>query len=219
MGKLAGKDIDWLLNAKQQYEEGLPTITDPKRRELIQVGLDAVLDEIKLRNQKKSESQPVQKQETVPEKPAQQNTTPPQAESQKQSPVQHPPKSEHKAAKVEPVLISSNVLTKVPPPTIPVRWANGEIREMAELELRRKAIDYFCDVLDSNFDTSNFYRSMQFNNCVRFLIGLYRFGNGLLPHLVLHSTFNNCGNQTKIKSIELYNQIKANWEKFKDKDL
>lgn len=198
MGKLAGKDMNWLLDAKKQYEEGIPLITDPNRLRLIQIGLDAVLDEIKRRNQKKTE--------ILPEK-----------ESEKQVPRNAPmQKKESEPAKVEPVLIPTEVLMKVPPPTILIKWANGELKEMTELELKRKAIDYFADILKSNFNASNFYRSVQFNNCVRFLIGLYRFGNDFLEHLALHSTFNYCNDETKSKSIELYKQIKANWEKFKD---
>lgn len=198
MGKLAGKDMNWLLDAKKQYEEGIPLITDPNRLRLIQIGLDAVLDEIKRRNQKKTE--------VLPEKES-------EKQGQRNAPMQ---KKEFEPAKVEPVLIPTEVLMKVPPPTILIKWANGEVKEMTELELKRKAIDYFSDILKSNFNASNFYRSMQFNNCVRFLIGLYRFGNDFLEHLVLHPTFNYCSDETKSKSIELYKQIKVNWEKFKD---
>lgn len=192
----------WLKDAEEKYLTGIPSVTDPKRRSLMKIGLDAVQEEITRRNQKKIEVPSVQKQEPVPEKQEQPN-----------APAQ---KKESEPAKVEPVLISTEVLMKVPPPTILITWANGEVKEMTELELKRKAIDYFADILKSNFNASNFYRSMQFNNCVRFLIGLYRFGNDLLEHLVLHQTFNYCSDETKSKSTELYKQIKENWEKFKD---
>lgn len=202
MGKLAGKSMAWLKDAEEKYLTGIPSVTDPKRRSLMKIGLDAVQEEIRLRSQKKTEVPSAQRQEPVPEKQEQQGT-----------PLQ---KKESEPEKVEPVLIPTEVLMKVPPPKILIKWANGEVKEMTEIELKRKAIDYFVDILKSNFNASNFYRSMQFNNCVRFLIGLYRFGNDILPHGALHSTFNYCNDETKSKSIELYKQIKENWEKFKD---
>ncbi len=236
MGKLAGKDMNWLLDAKQQYEEGMPAVTDPKRRELIQIGLDAVLEEIKLRSQKKTDVPLVARQEPPPEKkqvqpvePSQKREVPPIQEAkpvqqERQGQVQperiSPPQQQGPdPLKPKPVLISSDVLTKVPPPTISVKWASGKVKQMTELELKRQAVDYFKDVLDSKFDASDFNQSAQFNNCVRFLIGLYRFGNDILPHLTLHSTFNSCGEVMKAKSIELYRQIETNWTKFKDEKI
>lgn len=231
MSKLAGLTDVKIKELIETMRSGLE-IAKPGSEEAIvfQTSIDRALEELTRRNQKKSESQPVQKPEPTPEKPTQQNVPPPQkkevppvqSESQKQVQVQQErpaQKSEPEAAKGEPVLIPTDVLSKVPPPTILVRWASGKVKAMAESELKRKAKDNFTDVLDSNFDASNFYRSTQFNNCVRFLIGVHRFGNDLLPHLVLHPTFNYCNEETKAKSIELYRQIQANWERFKDSDI
>lgn len=224
MGKLAGKTMDWLRDAEQQYMDGMPMVQDENRRRLMQIGLDAVQEEIRSRSQKKAELQPLESPPPILEKTAPNNAGQQVRKDvlsvQKQMLVQEQqtPKTESEK-QLEPVLFATDVLKKVPPPTIPIRWANGKVKEMTELELRRKAIDYFCDVLDSNFTASNFYRSAQFNNCVRFSIGLYRFGNDLLPHLALHSTFNNCGEAMQERSKELYEQVQLSWEKYKDSDI
>lgn len=210
MSKLAEKTMAWLLDAKDKYERSMPDVKDAKRKALMQVGLDAVNEEIeRRRNLKNGEGQPGQPKPTPT--PKKQNPKP----APKPAPVQASQNRQSEEKQPEPVLIA-DVLTPLPAPTIPVRWANGEIKEMTEAELRRKAIDYFSDVLSSKKDPKDFYRSAQFNNCVRFLIGLYRFGNHLLPHLALHSTFNNCGETMQERSTELYRQIAEKWEKYKD---
>lgn len=204
--------MEWLLDAERQYLEGIPNVQDENRRALMQVGLDAVQEEIRNRRAQKKGEQPSAPPSVPPKQVSRQE--PPNMQRQPESDSQRQPI--RLTEKIEPVLLESEVLTKVPPPTIPIRWANGEVKEMAEMELRRKAIDYFTDVVNSKRDPKDFYRSMQFNNCVIFLIGLYRFGNDLLSHLTLHSTFNQCGEAMQERSVELYRQVKESWEKYKD---
>jgi hypothetical protein len=54
MSKLAGKTIEWLKDAEQKYIDGMPAVTDENRKRLMQIGLDAVRDELQRRTQKKS---------------------------------------------------------------------------------------------------------------------------------------------------------------------
>lgn len=61
MSKLSTKTTKWLLDAEKQYVEGMPSVTDENRLRLMQIGLDAVREELKAR-QKKSEEQPEQEQ-------------------------------------------------------------------------------------------------------------------------------------------------------------
>lgn len=110
-------------------------------------------------------------------------------------------------------------LTKIPAPTKPIKWANGKVYEMNELDLRRKSIDYFSDVLNGKREPKDFYRSMQFNNLVRFQIGLYRFGNEVMEHKVLHPTFEMCKKETQERSEELYRQVVEYWKQYKDTDI
>jgi hypothetical protein len=206
LAELPDNKIKELIDAMRR---GLEVVKEDSEEGIImQTSIYRALEELKRRGgQKKTENQPTesvelnQKAEGFPKNNGW---------------VGIPVPPQKREEKPEPVLISTDVLTKVPPPTIAVRWANGEIREMTELELRRKAVDYFGDVLDSNFNALNFYRSAQFNNCVRFLIGLYRFGNDLLPHFILHPTFNKCADGKRVKSAELYEYIKISWEEHKD---
>lgn len=56
MSKLSAKTTEWLQEAEQTYLDGMPSVTDPNRKRLMQIGLDAVQDELKRRaDQKKSE--------------------------------------------------------------------------------------------------------------------------------------------------------------------
>ncbi len=235
MSKLAGLTDAKIKELIETMRRGLD-IANPGSEEakVFQTSIDRALEELHGRqSQKKTDVPPVARQEPPSEKkqvqpvePSQKREVPP---IQEENPVQQerqgqvqperispPQQQEPDPLKPKPVLISSDVLTKVPPPTISVKWASGRVKQMTELELKRQAIDYFKDVLDSKFDASDFNQSAQFNNCVRFLIGLYRFGNDILPHLTLHSTFNSCGEVMKAKSIELYRQIETNWNEFKD---
>ena len=110
-------------------------------------------------------------------------------------------------------------LTKMPAPTKPIKWANGKVYEMNELDLRRKSVDYFSDVLNGKREPKDFYRSMQFNNLVRFQIGLYRFGNEVMEHKALHPTLEMCKKETQERSEELYRQVVEYWKQYKDTDI
>lgn len=55
MSKLAEKTVEWLKEAEQKYIDGMPAVTDENRKRLMQIGLDAVRDELQRRTQKKSE--------------------------------------------------------------------------------------------------------------------------------------------------------------------
>lgn len=61
MSKLSTKPTQWLLDAEKQYLEGMPSVTDQNRLRLMQIGLDAVREELKAR-QKKSDPQAEQEQ-------------------------------------------------------------------------------------------------------------------------------------------------------------
>lgn len=54
MSKLTGKTTEWLKDAAQKYIDGMPAVTDANRKRLMQIGLDAVRDELQRRAQKKS---------------------------------------------------------------------------------------------------------------------------------------------------------------------
>ncbi len=57
MSKLSAKTTEWLKEAEQTYLDGMPSVTDPNRKRLMQIGLDAVQDELKRRtDQKKSQT-------------------------------------------------------------------------------------------------------------------------------------------------------------------
>jgi hypothetical protein len=66
MSKLSSKTTEWLKEAEQKYVDGMPAVTDENRKRLMQIGLDAVRDELKLRAQKKSD-QPTGKTGQLPE--------------------------------------------------------------------------------------------------------------------------------------------------------
>lgn len=126
-----------------------------------------------------------------------------------------------RAFEPKPILTAPQpkALTKLPAPTKPIKWANGDVKEMNELDLRRKSVDYFGDVLNGKRLPSDFYRSMQFNNLVRFQIGLYRFGNPIMAHTVLHPTYNMCEKKTQDRSLELFRQVHDMWSQYKDTDI
>lgn len=69
MSKLSSKTIEWLKEAEQKYVDGMPAVTDENRKRLMQIGLDAVRDELKLRAQKKSDPQPTGNAEQLEQKP------------------------------------------------------------------------------------------------------------------------------------------------------
>lgn len=184
--------MKWLLDAEQKYLDGLPVVKDPNRRRLIQIGLDAVQEEINLRRQQKKDEPP------VPESP---------------KPTQQ--KSATQSKEPEPVILT-DVLIKEDAPTIEIMLADGTVKKMTAAQLRQDARDNFRDLLKSNFTIGTYHQSVQFLNCVRFLIGLYRLGNDILPHIALHRNFNYCGMLMQGRSIELYEEIKRLYEKHKD---
>lgn len=206
--------MKWLLDAKQKYLDGLPAVTDPNRRRLIQIGLDAVQEEINLRRQQKKDVPPVPgntkpaQEREVPIGRAKPTSPPTPQKSATQSKDPERKEPEH--------VMFTDILTKTAAPTIEIVLADGRIKEMSEAQLKRKAIDYFRDVLRSNFTIDNYHHSTQFLNCVRFLIGLYKFGNDILPHMTLHPTFNQCGEQMQGRSLELYEHMRQIYEKYKD---
>lgn len=55
MSKLAEKTVEWLKEAEQKYIDGIPAVIDENRKRLMQIGLDAVRDELQRRAQKKSD--------------------------------------------------------------------------------------------------------------------------------------------------------------------
>ncbi len=65
MSKLTAKTTEWLKEAEQKYVDGMPAVTDENRKRLMQIGLDAVRDELKLRAQKKSAPQQIEKPEQL----------------------------------------------------------------------------------------------------------------------------------------------------------
>lgn len=65
MSKLEAKTTVWLKEAEQKYIDGMPAVTDENRKRLMQIGLDAVQDELQRRAQKKSEAQPIEKSEQL----------------------------------------------------------------------------------------------------------------------------------------------------------
>jgi len=87
MSKLTAKTTEWLKEAEQKYIDGMPAVTDENRKRLMQIGLDAVRDELKLRAQKKSDPQPTGKTRQLPNQkpdPMYQPTTPKEKEEEKQ---------------------------------------------------------------------------------------------------------------------------------------
>ena len=82
MSKLTAKTTEWLKEAEQKYIDGMPAVTDENRKRLMQIGLDAVRDELKLRAQKKSDPQPTGKTGQLEQKhdPIYQPTTPKEKE-------------------------------------------------------------------------------------------------------------------------------------------
>lgn len=170
-------------------------------------------------NQKKSDPQPSENQGQLPQKPkleawAKQIEVEQVQQSQRQQETS-------RAFNHPPVLTAPQpkALTKMPAPTKPIKWANGKVYEMNELDLRRKSVDYFSDVLNGKREPKDFYRSMQFNNLVRFQIGLYRFGNQVMEHKLLHPTLEMCKKETQERSEELYRQTVEYWKQYKDTDI
>ena len=235
MSKLTGKTTKWLQDAEKTYLEGMPAITDANRKRLMQIGLDAVQDELKRRaeGEKKSESQTTGNQE-----PTYQPTTEKEKEEYREyveakkewdSTPREEKARQHKEFITEmdkkhgknPLLIAPQpkALVKMPAPTKPIKWANGKVYEMNELDLRRKSVDYFSDVLNGKREPKDFYRSTQFNNLVRFQIGLYRFGNEVMEHKALHPTLEMCKKETQERSEELYRQTVEYWKQYKDTDI
>lgn len=181
---------------------------------------DACQNELKRRDlQKKSDPQPSENQGRLPQKPeleawAKKIETEQLQQNQRQEETA-------RAFTQNPVLTAPQpkALTKIPAPTKPIKWANGKVYEMNELDLRRKSVDYFSDVLNGKREPKDFYRSMQFNNLVRFQIGLYRFGNEVMEHKTLHPTFEMCKKETQERSEELYRQVVEYWNQYKNTDI
>lgn len=204
---LADLSNDKIKEAIEAMRKGLE-IAKPGSQEakILQTSIDRALEELTRRGIKNGEGQPVKpKPDPMPEKQS------PKPEREP-APAKESRQSEEKP---DPVLIA-DALTPEPATTIPVRWARGDVKEMTQGELRQKAKDYFRDILRGGTQPKDFEQLTQFHNCVRFLIGLYRFGNDLLPHLTLHPTYNACGEAMQERSAELYRQIAEKWKEFKD---
>lgn len=220
MSKLAAKTIEWLKEAEQKYIDGMPAVTDENRKRLMQIGLDAVQDELKRRAQKKS----VEPSENQGQLEQQKPRLRPELNPSLGIPALNETPEKLAADRVfnqNPILTAPQpkALTKIPAPTKPIKWANGKVYEMNELDLRRKSVDYFSDVLNGKREPKDFYRSMQFNNLVRFQIGLYRFGNEVMEHKALHPTLEMCKKETQERSEELYRQVVEYWKQYKDTDI
>lgn len=170
-------------------------------------------------NQKKSDQQPAANQGQLPQKPELEAW----AKQIEVEEIQQNQRQEEtaRAFTQSPTLTvpQPKALTKMPAPTKPIKWANGKVYEMNELDLRRKSVDYFSDILNGKREPKDFYRSMQFNNLVRFQIGLYRFGNEVMEHKVLHPTLEMCKKETQERSEELYRQTVEYWKQYKDTDI
>lgn len=207
-----------IQNHIERLKIGRAATNDAHQIELIDLGLKkyrAMLSEL----EKKSDPQPTAKPEQLPQKPeleawAKQIEAETVQQNQRQEETQ-------RTFTKNPVLTAPQpkALTKMPAPTKPIRWANGKVYEMNELDLRRKSVDYFSDVLNGKREPKDFYRSMQFNNLVRFQIGLYRFGNEVMEHKVLHPTLEMCKKETQDRSEELYKQVVEYWKTYKDTDI
>lgn len=220
MSKLAAKTIEWLKEAEQKYIDGIPAVTDENRKRLMQIGLDAVRDELQRRAQKKS----VEPSENKGLLEQQKTRLRPELNPSLGIPALNETPEKLAADRVfnqNPILTAPQpkALTKIPAPTKPIKWANGKVYEMNELDLRRKSVDYFSDVLNGKREPKDFYRSMQFNNLVRFQIGLYRFGNEVMEHKALHPTLEMCKKETQERSEELYRQVVEYWKQYKDTDI
>ena len=202
----------------KRLQNGRAATSDAHQIELIDLGLSkyrAMLAAL----EKKSESQPIEKSEQLPQKPELEQW----AKQIEKEQTQQNQKQEEKARAFEPsptlTAPQPKALTKLPAPTKPIKWANGDVKEMNELDLRRKSVDYFGDVLNGKRLPSDFYRSMQFNNLVRFQIGLYRFGHPIMAHTALHPTYNMCEKKTQDRSLELFRQVHDMWIQYKDTDI
>lgn len=72
MSKLSSKSIEWLKDAEQKYIVNMPEVTEENRSRVkfMQDGLKAVREELAIRliQQKKSEVQPIEKVEQLPQK-------------------------------------------------------------------------------------------------------------------------------------------------------
>lgn len=207
---LADLSNDKIKEAIEAMRKGLE-IAKPGSQEakILQTSIDRALEELTRRGIKNGEGQPVKpKPDPMPEKQSPKPVPKPetvQASQNRQSEEKQP----------EPVLIA-DALTPAPAPTVAVKWVSGRVKEMTQGELRQKAKDYFRDIVKGETNIEDFEQLVQFHNCVRFLIGLYRFGNDLLPHLTLHPTYNACGEAMQERSAELYRQIAEKWKEFKD---
>jgi len=202
----------------KRLQNGRAATSDAHQIELIDLGLSkyrAMLAAL----EKKSESQSIEKSEQLPQKPELERWA---GQIEKEQAHQNQ-RQEETAQAVEPnptlTAPQPKALTKLPAPTKPIKWANGDIKEMNELDLRRKSIDYFGDVLNGKRLPADFYRSMQFNNLVRFQIGLYRFGHSIMAHTALHPTYNMCEKKTQDRSLELFRQVHDMWIQYKDTDI
>lgn len=218
---LSDNDIKELITKMQK---GL-NVASPGSEEakVLQVSIDRALEELSRRAAKKSEGQPAaqaqpKNQGVKSQEPAKEKSDPEKHKTHYPLPAEkYTPGSAKPQTEPAPVLLA-DMLTKAPPRSIKVQWVNGEIREMTDLELRRKSKDNFSDVLKSKFKLDELRRSVQFNNCVIFLVALYKLGGDFPEHIDLHPTYNQCGAAMQTRSMELYVQIKENWEKYKDLD-
>ncbi len=209
-----------IQNHIQRLQIGRAATNDSHQIELIDLGLKkyrGMLAEL----EKKSEAKQVPERLAAIE-PKQEREERIQKQIEEQAVQQSQRQQETaQAFDMNPVLTAPQpkALTKMPAPTKPIKWANGKVYEMNELDLRRKSVDYFSDVLNGKREPKDFYRSTQFNNLVRFQIGLYRFGNEVMEHKALHPTLEMCKKETQERSEELYRQMVEYWKQYKDTDI
>lgn len=98
-----------------------------------------------------------------------------------------------------------------------IKLADGTEKQMSLTQIRARAKDNFRDVLASKFTIKNYTESVQFLNCVIFMIALHKTEYMLMPHTALHHTFSKCGEETQQRSTEIYNEIKRLFDEYKDK--
>lgn len=211
---LAGLSNEKIKELIDSMRKGLEVAKEgSEEAKIFKTSIDRALEELTRRQQKKDappvpgNTKPAQEME-VPIAMAKPTSPPTPQKSATQSKDSERKEPEH--------VMFTDILTKTAAPTIEIVLADGRIKEMSEAQLKRKAIDYFRDVLRSNFTIDNYHHSTQFLNCIRFLIGLYKFGNDILPHMTLHPTFNQCGEAMQGRSMELYEHMRHIYEKYKD---
>lgn len=210
---LSDNDIKKLIKTMQK---GLSVASaGSEEAKVIQASIDRALEELKRRSSGKNGN--AQSKKNEPEKRESESVSQNAETNQERHVDKKPAPGSNVSETPKPsAVLLADTLMKAPPRTIKVQWANGEIREMTDAELRRKAKDNFSDVLKSKFKPDELRRSAQFNNCVIFLIALYQLGDEFPEHLKLHSTYNQCGEAMQNRSVQLYKKLKIYFEAHKD---